>query len=152
MKNIKVFEVRNKISSPLIINENEPIEKIAEKFIKSPVNRSVYIVDEAGIFVGYINITLLLNRVLLDMIDSSFFFKNGFGDAYSLGKLSKAFLAKDFMRVDDITVLDDDLLARGIKIMNNYNIQELPVVDKDNKVIGDLNMNEIILAWENKSK
>ena len=151
MKSIFVKDVRNKITSPLIIWENEKLDKIAEKFLSSPINRTIYIIDEEKRFKGYININRFMKIILLDLVEPSFY-KDMLEDAYFLGKIGYAQTAKDIMNKEDIGVKDEDNLQKVVSIMKNYSLQELPVLDNENRVIGDINIHEIILGWKMRSE
>ncbi len=147
MKKIYVKDVRNKITKPLIISEDNLIEKIADKFLESPINRTIYVVNDNEKYSGYIKLTNFLELILVDMVDTSFY-KNLIDDPYSLGKLFTIKRAKDLMRTENICVKDDDNLEKVVTIMNNYSLQELPVIDNENRIIGDINIHEIILGWK----
>jgi Mg/Co/Ni transporter MgtE len=147
MKKIYVKDVRNKITKPLIISEDNLIEKIADKFLESPINRTIYVVNDDEKYSGYIKLTNFLEFILVDMVDTSFY-KNLIDDPYSLGKLFTIKRAKDLMRTENICVKDDDNLEKVVTIMNNYSLQELPVIDNENRIIGDINIHEIILGWK----
>ncbi len=147
MKKIYVKDVRNKITKPLIISEDNLIEKIADKFLESPINRTIYVVNDNEKYSGYIKLTNFLELILVDMVDTSFY-KNLIDDPYSLGKLFTIKRVKDLMRTENICVKDDDNLEKVVTIMNNYSLQELPVIDNENRIIGDINIHEIILGWK----
>jgi CBS domain-containing protein len=60
---------------------------------------------------------------------------------------SAAKLAKDIMNTSPIYVFEDTPLAEMITIMTREKINELPVVDKKQKIIGEVNVLEIIAKY-----
>ena len=151
MNKIFVREVRNKITNPLTVLENDNIEYIADKFLSSPINRTIYVVDNNSKFLGYITVKNFLKIILLDMIDYSVY-KDISQEAYIYGKLGNISKAKDIMIEEDIFVYDNDNLEKVISIMHNFSLQELPVINKDRTLIGDLNIHEIIYGWKIRRK
>lgn len=44
-------------------------------------------------------------------------------------------------------VFDDDPIEKAFSLLFQNNVGEIPVVDKDEKLIGDLNIIELLVLW-----
>ncbi|HDI02654.1 MAG TPA: CBS domain-containing protein, partial [Candidatus Aenigmarchaeota archaeon] len=51
-------------------------------------------------------------------------------------QVMKKFKVKDFMRSEVITITADQDIMKAARLLNEHNITRLPVVDKNNKLIG----------------
>ncbi len=69
-------------------------------------------------------------------------------DIFNAVRIAKAETIKDIMH-PPIYVYEDTKILDVLEMLSRENIQELPVVDKDKRVIGDLNCLEILKRiWE----
>ena len=152
MINVHIKEVRNKITEPLIIPKETYFEEIADLFLTNKTNRTAYIVDQNKKLLGYLTLKKLVKKLLIDMLDSNFYVKNGYENYYSLSKFGTAKTVAELMETDSIGVTDNDKLDLAVKIMYKFEVQELPVINAKNEVIGDLNILEIVLGWKEINK
>ncbi|MCD6441518.1 MAG: CBS domain-containing protein [Candidatus Marinimicrobia bacterium] len=128
----------------VIVSPDTKIKDILAKIIKDTRSRHAYIVDKNNVLIGSIRVNnviqyLFPTTVLLDSADS--FYIGSFME-YSAAKL-----AKDIMNTSPIYVFEDTPLAEMITIMTREKINELPVVDKNQKIIGEVNVLEIIAKY-----
>jgi len=128
----------------VIVSPDTKIKDILAKIIKDTRSRHAYIVDKNNVLIGSIRVNnviqyLFPTTVLLDSADS---FHIGSFMEYSAAKL-----AKDIMNTSPIYVFEDTPLAEMITIMTREKINELPVVDKNQKIIGEVNVLEIIAKY-----
>ncbi|MCD8508650.1 MAG: CBS domain-containing protein [Bacillus sp. (in: Bacteria)] len=138
----KVKDVYTQITkSPSIIAETTNIKEIKGLFKKAaPIKRSLYVVDSKGELAGIITIEDLLKAISVQ--------KNAHQNV-SINKrslylyVSQETLAKDIMR-SIVSVTLEDNLEDALNKMVQHDLDELPVIDGDRKVIGDLNAYEII--------
>ncbi|BDU51239.1 CBS domain-containing protein [Haliovirga abyssi] len=148
MKTIKIKDVRNKITKPLIVEKGKKIEEVANLFLDNKINRTIYVINSKKEMVGYITLKKAVKRLLIDMIDSDFYLKSGNENFYSLSKFASANIVDDIMETDYIGISDKDSLDTAVKIMYKFDVQELPVMNENREVIGDLNVLEIIIGWK----
>ncbi len=148
MKSVKIREVRNKITESLVVEKDKKIEKIADLFLESQINRTIYVINKKKEMIGYITLKKLLKRLLLEVLGTEFYTKNGSENFYSLSKFASATTAENIMETDYIGIEDEDELDSAVKIMYKYDLQELPVVNGKKEIIGDLNILEIVLGWK----
>lgn len=140
MPNVK--EVYTQITkAPSIIDENTNITEVKELFKKAaPIKRSLYVNNGKGKLAGIITIEDLLKAISVQ--------KNAHQNVAVTKRslylyVSKETTAKDIMR-GIVSVSLDDNLEDALNKMVKHDLDELPVIDGDGKVIGDLNAYEII--------
>ncbi len=68
-------------------------------------------------------------------------------DVLEYNRVFGAKTAEDIMRTDPLYVYESDTLEDVAKVMMENKINELPVVDKKDAIIGQINMYEIIDAY-----
>ncbi len=145
MKNVTVKEIYKTFTvKPLILHENANIEEIIQLLLQNPKSRSVYIVDKENRLTGIIS-TLIIMKATHIIKGKKTILKE---DVFNAMKISKAKTAKDIMHLP-IYVYETDKILDVLEKMSNENIQELPVIDKEKHVLGDLNCLEILKrVWE----
>ncbi|OAA31278.1 hypothetical protein AT15_07215 [Kosmotoga arenicorallina S304] len=140
--NLRVKDVCNKITIEApVVRENDDLNYLITTLVKNPIARTLYVVDNSGKLVGVIPVLYLLKicgYVNYGIIQPGIFLaKNVF---ILTGKK-----AKDIM-LDPITVTEETSVSEAIKLMLQFEVQEIPVVDENQNVIGDLNSIEILAA------
>ncbi|RKX83093.1 MAG: hypothetical protein DRP57_08610 [Spirochaetes bacterium] len=145
MKNVTVREVYKTFTfEPPILSENSSIEGIISTLLTDPRSRSVYIVDQDKKLTGIIT-TLIILKATNILKGKRSVLKD---DIFNAIRIAKAQKAKDIMH-PPIYVYESSKILDVLEMMSREYIQELPVVDKDKRVIGDLNCLEILKRiWE----
>ena len=145
MKNITVAEVYTTLTKdPPLLNADAPLEEVIKILLKDPLSRSVYIVDSGNRLLGIIS-TLLILKTSHYLKGKRSVLKE---DVFNAIRIAKAEKAEDIMH-PPIYVYEDTKILEVLEMISRENIQELPVVDKDKRVIGDLNCLEILKrVWE----
>ena len=141
MKKMKVKDIRNFITQEAsIVGEDEDLLKIAEEMVSDPKTRTVYVVNKENKLVGVIPVIELVQYLYSEYIPQE----------YMLYRfpvlLSGTPKAKDIMLPPVYVHDDEDITSAFIKMFKN-NLKELPVVDEEMHVIGDLNILEMIISW-----
>lgn len=140
MKKIKVASIRKFVTEyASIVNEDADSMEIAKNIVKDPKTRSVYVVNKNEILVGLIPVSYLVQYLFYEYVPDEFLY-------YQAVKPLEEVKAKDIM-IPPVFVKEDDTLETAFKKMASHNIRELPVVNDDMKIIGDLNILELIIAW-----
>jgi CBS domain-containing protein len=127
------------ISECVTIESGALIYQAIEKILEMPEAHYVYVVDKKGVLKG----TVVL-RDLIRITSARYGIrKRGFG---SYMKYLSDILKDDVDEVarPPLPVSLDDNVSKAMKIMESYDLSNLPVVDKQNKVIGELNGTEIL--------
>ena len=141
MKKIKVSSIRNLITqNASIVGEEDSLLKVAEEIVGDPRTRSVYVVDRNGSLKGIIPVIELIQYLYYNYIPKEYIFYR-----FPLA-LSGESNAKDIM-LPPVYVYDKDSITDALKKMFKNNLKEIPVVDDNMKIIGDLNILELISAW-----
>ncbi len=145
MKNLKVKEVYHYLTKTApVLKSGSSIKEVISLLLRDPFSRSVYIIDDNEFLVGIIS-TLQLMKLTHLLKGHKTMQKN---DIYNAVKISKARVAGDIMH-PPVYVYETDIVFDILDKMIHEDFQELPVVNKDKKVIGDLNCLEIIQGlWE----
>ena len=146
MERIKVKNIKDLITQQVsVVHENDDLLKVAEKIIEDPKTRSVYVLDDKERFVGVIPVIELVQYLYCKYIPEEYL-------SYHFPlKLSGEPKARDIM-LPPVYVRDDDNLEVAFKKMLKNNLEELPVVDENMHVTGDLNILELIRAWVEVNK
>ncbi|RLF46236.1 MAG: CBS domain-containing protein [Thermoplasmata archaeon] len=146
MKKVRVSNIRNLITRDAsVVREDDSLLKVAEEIVRDPRTRSVYVVDKSGKLMGIIPVIELIQYLYYEHIPQEYIFYH-----FPLA-LSGEPVAKDIM-LSPVYVHDTDSVTDALKKMFKNNLEEIPVVDGDMKIIGDLNILELISAWIEVSK
>ena len=143
--NMKVSDIRNLIvADATTIKVDASIDELLAKVIDDPRTRHVYVVDEEGRLVGSVRMNMIVQYLfpLSSVIDATDDIKQKF---LAFGTHNIASL----MNTNPSYVVEDDTLSRMSQILIHEKINELPVVDDDKKVIGEVNVFEVIKAYLN---
>ena len=154
MKNTKVKEIRQFITvEAAIVLEDATIEEIIQIFIGNPIIRAVYVVDKKDILVGIITVHDILKKVSVDFFSLSSLYSDSSFSGYKIASVINDSTARDLMNPEVYFVHDDDPIEKAFNLLFKYTAGEIPVVDKKEKVIGDLNIIELLVVWnQNKGE
>ena len=131
-----------------IVRPEDSLEQVIKAMLQSPKTMSVYVVDEDGKLVGVISVWDILQATVAhdpDTINSgspSILFDKDFLERYAFSEK-----ARDLMR-EPVCVDLTHSLRRAYKLMVEHGLTEIPVVDNQGRIIGDLSLLEILkAAW-----
>ena len=140
--NVRVSDISDLIvRNPAIVRSDCTIRKMLEKVVEDTRSRHAYIVDDTGKLIGSIR----LNNIIEYLFPTTILMENR--DAPRLCSFldyTEASQVKEIMNRKPVYVFEDTPLPEMIKIMRQEVINELPIVDKNIKVIGEVNVWEII--------
>jgi Mg/Co/Ni transporter MgtE len=136
---MKVLEIRELlVKDPTIVSEDELITNVIKDIIANPISRHAYVVDSEKRIVGSIKINSIINY----LFPFESFWKNedhtNYLNMFDIEKASEI-MVKDFH-----SVKDDSPLTEMVEIMLKEKINELPVVDNENHIIGEVNIMELL--------
>ncbi len=131
-----------------IVHPDDSLENVIKAMLASPKTMSAYVVDEDGKLVGVISVWDILQATVAhdpDTLNSgspSILFDKDFLDRYAFSEK-----AKDLMR-EPVCVDLTHTLRRAYRLMVEYGLTEIPVVDNQGRIIGDLTLLELLQsAW-----
>jgi len=141
MKKVRVSDIRNLITkNASVVKEDDSLLKVAEEIARDPRTRSVYVVDKSGKLKGIIPVIELIQYLYYEYIPQEYVFYH-----FPLALSGKP-IARDIM-IPPVYVYDRDSITDALKKLFKNNLKEIPVVDENMKIIGDLNILELISAW-----
>lgn len=145
---MKVSDIRHVlVENAATINQADSVDDLLKKVIEEPRTRHVYVVDDNGKLVGSVRMNTIVQYLFPVAAVVSL------GSSYPQDDFL-AFRAQkvtDLMKSDPFYVQEDDTLSHMALILMQEKINELPVVDANKKVIGQVNMYEAIRAYLNES-
>jgi CIC family chloride channel protein len=125
LRSLHVTEVMKR--EPVIIRPDLNFKELLELVVSRP-NTQFFVVDHENKFVGVVSLQDV-RRVLLDQ-----------------DYLTDLLIALDLVNADIPKVLPNDNLDSVMKLLGNYDVEEIPVVDNENKshIIGTVNRKDVI--------
>ncbi len=140
MKRIKVKSVRSLITkiASVVKKDDDPMT-IAKAIVSDPKTRSVYVVDNDNKLLGIIPVINFAQYLFYEYVPDEFLY-------YKAVKPLEIIKAEDIM-LPSAYVKENDSLETAFQKMFTENLKELPVVDDNLHVIGDLNILELVTAW-----
>jgi len=139
-----VKEVHKLLTKPSLVNENASLKEVVESITEDPKTRAVYVIDDDKKLKGIIVLKAVLKSAFLESIPEPYL---SFSSLMSVRPKIKE--ARDMM-VPPIYVKERNTIKDAFILMMQNDLEEIPVVDDDLKVIGDLNMLEILKLWAQK--
>ncbi|MBI0584545.1 MAG: CBS domain-containing protein [Methanomassiliicoccus sp.] len=126
-----VYEIM--VKRPAVVTGDASIGDVIEGMLNNPVSRKVYVVDGQGALVGMVNTDTVLRLIG---------YRTGVRE---LGAMSFMRFLRDMFKekVSDLTaptrsVTRDDKLTAALDIMIHDHVNDLPVVDAEGKLIGEM--------------
>jgi len=144
LRTLKVEDVFTVFTNPTTVREDTLIIQVLEMLVKDPLTHVVYVVDAAGKLKGVIGDTEVLRWLSFQAAEGrapkglEYFDRTVDTMIFALGTQ-----ARHFMSISK-TLKPKDVLVDALNTMLASGQEELPVVDENNVVIGDLSCLEVI--------
>ncbi|RLC44775.1 MAG: hypothetical protein DRH70_08430 [Candidatus Coatesbacteria bacterium] len=126
-----------------VIKPGEPIRALLEKMIEDPRTRHVYVVDDEGVLIGSVR----MNTVVEHLFPLSAVLEYSGALTMTSFHVFGAKTADDLMNDEPCFVEESTSLSDMARILMREKINELPVVDERHRVIGEINVYEVIAAY-----
>jgi len=127
------------VTDPIAVTKGMSLYEVVDRVLADPRTRSAYVVDDRRKLVGMIGLTQMLAAIQGSL---ALFEK---GRQQIRGKrVPLPFSVEEYM-VRPVTVTEDDRLLGALEKMIKHGLEDLPVVDENNTLIGELNGFEILL-------
>ncbi len=144
MERMKVKSVRKLITQQAsTVRKDAKAMEIAKAIVADPKTRSVYVVDADNKLLGIIPVINFTQYLFYEYVPDEFLY-------YKAIKPLEDITAEDIM-LPPVYVKENDELRLAFQKMFSENLKELPVVDDEMHVIGDLNILELVTAWIEKN-
>ena len=139
-RDLRVEEVHEvMVGKPAVVKEDAILKDAVEAITQNLISRKVYVVDEEGKLKGVVTIEALLRqvgyKVGVRVVGVISFFK-------FLGGILKENVT-EFME-DPVTVTNKYKLLSALQKMVENHLNDLPVIDDEGRIIGELNSLEIL--------
>lgn len=128
------------VTEPIAVAKGMGLHEVVDRVLADPRTRSAYVVDEKGKLIGMIGLEQMLQAVHGSL---SLFEKNHQQQTRSK-RAPLPFSVEEYM-VKPVTVSEDDRLLDALDKMMKHGLEDLPVIDENNVLIGELNGFEILL-------
>jgi CBS domain-containing protein len=145
MKTIKVEEVyRLHETAYEEVTESVSLEEVIKIFACKPAIRAVFMLDGRKAYAGTFSRLELLRWLHIQLFGGKGRREIPIAEFY---RLASAKVAKDLMSRDTsrFSVKETDSLQTALDLMLDYEEDIIPVVNTENRVIGDLRLSEILL-------
>ena len=127
------------VETPAVIDTRCPVDDMLLRIVDDPVTRHVYVTDPKGRLTGSVRLNVIVEHIL-PLVSR----QNGTDREF----VNFDYLAvTDIMETDPAFVEEDTPLSELVDYMKKEMVNELPVVDKDRKIIGEVNILEVITAY-----
>jgi len=129
----------------LVINEDEPLEEVLHRLAKPRILGAVFVVDSEGRFCGVVTRTDLLNYVKVKL--GKWDYDSRSSSWRAAVKYIYAAKVKDLVhRGSSRTyVRPDDYVTEALDLMITHDLINVPVVDKNGSILGDVGISDILL-------
>lgn len=118
------------------VEKNASLDDIAKMMIGNPNLKSIYVIDDEQKLVGRVTLKILIKHEFINLLPSSFDYFDALefiGDKSAEELMVKPFFVKD----------NDTLKTAFIKMYEN-DLEELPVVDDNLHLIGNIDLIELL--------
>lgn len=141
MRKLTVAKARKLITeNPTLVNANESLPELALAITEDPKTRTLYVVDKSKRLIGLITLRDLIQAVFANLLEIDML---GHGVFRRLGIKE----ASDIMSTALIYAKDDENIETVLKRMLDNRLTEIPVIDQNMKVVGELNLLEMLSIW-----
>jgi Mg/Co/Ni transporter MgtE len=130
--------VRDLMKKTVAIKEETKIEEILEIFKKERISL-IPIVDKNNVLIGTVTEQDLIKLIKSEPISPLA------GAVWSdvIDKSHKDKPVKEIMNTKTISISPNESIDSALKMMNNYNLKVLTVVDSENKLVGIIRLRDI---------
>ena len=141
IRDVKVKDVyETMVGKPALVYEDALLKDAVEAMTVNQISRKVYVIDSEGKLLGMISIETMLKQVG---------YKVGVREpgVISFLKFVTGIFKEnvtEFMQTP-ITITNEHKVLEALQKMVEYHLNDLPVIDEDGKIIGELNSLEILV-------
>lgn len=145
IRNTQVGAIRTLlVKDAAVVRRGDPVNSVISKLLENPVSRHVYVTDENDRMVGSIR----LNQIIEYVFPFETVWLEEDYDKYI--NIFYKETAEELMVEDFSHVYNETTLSEMVTIMNREKVNELPVLDENNKIIGEVNFLEVLRFMKNR--
>jgi len=127
------------VTNPIVVTKGMGLQDVVDRVLADPRTRSAYVVDDKRKLIGMIGLTEMLAAIQ----GSLSLFEKGRQLPRSK-RIPLPFSVEEYM-AKPVTVTEDDRLLTALEKMMKHGLEDLPVIDEHNTLVGELNGFEILL-------
>jgi CBS domain-containing protein len=135
------------VELPIIAPEST-LKEVVGAMVKGHRRRIVYVVDNNRKFMGAITLTDLKNVIFHYYLNSTV--RDAVVVTEHIEELFTSEKARDVMNPDLVVCYEDDSLHDIIMRMEEWNVMDIPVLDREDRVIADLDILCLLELWLTK--
>lgn len=124
-----------------LVREEAGVKQIVEAFSSACHSRLLYVVDHDDRLQGVISLGHLVRHVF-------FHYHNSYPHTQNISTLAVSESARDFMQREPLAATLSDEVEEVLDRMIKHNVKEIPVVDEEQRVVGDLTMVDLLQHHE----
>lgn len=145
MSELKVRDIKDSITKDAaVVDENASLFEVVDSILKDPKTQAVYVVDSDRKLIGIIPIEIITQYAYYKHIPPEYLM---FHTEILEGEKATA---REIMLPPVYVREEDNIEDAFVKLFENK-LLEIPVVDENMKIIGDLHQLELIKAWREKN-
>lgn len=141
IRDVKVADVHETmVGKPALVYENALLKDAVEAMTVNHISRKVYVIDSEGKLLGMISLETLLKQVgyRVGVRETGVISFLKFVTGIFKGNVTE-FMEKP------VTITNEHKVLDALKKMVEYHLNDLPVIDENGKIIGELNSLEILV-------
>ncbi|OGS42726.1 MAG: hypothetical protein A3K67_05965 [Euryarchaeota archaeon RBG_16_62_10] len=127
------------VTDPIIVTKQMRLHEVVDRVLADPRTRSAYVVDDKRRLLGMIGLKQMLTAIesSLTVVDK--------GRTHPRSRHAPLPFSVEEYMVRPVTVSPDDRLLTALQKMMRSGLEDLPVVDEEGTIVGELNGFEILL-------
>ncbi len=136
------------VKDPTLVREDDDLDSVCASIVSDLRTRHVYVVDENKKFLGAIR----MNKMVEYLFPYTALVEQGSNILKGKSTSPDARYAADVMGETNLYVKESNSLSEVARIFMRERINELPVVDDDMIITGQINFYEIIMGYLDDKK
>jgi CBS domain-containing protein len=120
-----------------LVREHDTIREVLKKMLKHPHTRLMYVVDKDGRCNGIISLGALVRHLFSSSFEPAV-------HARFLIPMITSETANDIMTRGLIYAIEEDEVEKVIKLMVKAAIKEIPILDGEKRIVGDITMLDLL--------
>lgn len=134
------------VLDPIIVTKEMSLHEVVDKVLADPRTRSAYVVDERRRPIGMISL-----KQMLKAIESSLSLVDREKGMTPPRRAPLPFSVEEYM-IKPVCVTEDDRLLSALRKMMEHGLEDLPVINEEGVLVGELNGFEILLLGSDVMK
>ncbi len=138
--------------NPVLVKPNQELIEVAEAVAAEPSATIACVVNERGHLVGLLPLRTLMDDLFMDVVPEEFLAEStDFDKVMNFAKLTQTRTAGDAM-LPPVSVSEDDTVKTAFVRMHENQLSGIPVVNKQEEVVGCLSRIELLVLYAKNQK